>query len=485
MRQLESAKRGRVTPQMEAVARAEGIAPGALLENIKQGRAVLLSNSQRWRSVSAKRQPLQDKLRPDSIGRVPTPTGINSESGAKSTGIPQRVICGVGAGLRVKVNANIGTSSEYHNPQDELRKLKTAQEAQADTVMDLSTGGNIKYVRQLILKNSKVPVGTVPIYEAAMCAGSPKNMIPHIGNIRAKDMFATIEDHCCSGVDFITVHCGVTKAVLKDLSEDGRVGGMVSRGGTILAAWMKLHKQENPLYERFDDLLDIARKYDVTLSLGDGLRPGALADSFDRAQVHELMELAGLAKRARQADVQVMIEGPGHVPMHHVQAQVQLQKKLCDGAPFYVLGPLVTDSAPGYDRITSAIGAALAGWAGADFICYVTPMEHLGLPMEEHVREGVIAARIAAQAADIARGNPKAWEKDRHFSELRRKCDWEKQIGLSIDPAKSRQYRQLRRLTHAGNRKRRQQRLTGCSMCGELCVYGLDNNGDSLLSSRT
>lgn len=457
MRQLESAKRSRVTPQMEAVARAEGIAPGALLENIKQGRAVLLSNSQRW---------------------------------AGSLKIPRRIICGVGAGLRVKVNANIGTSSEYHNPQDELRKLKTAQEAQADTVMDLSTGGNIKQVRQLILKNSRVPVGTVPIYEATMCAGSTKNTAPHIGNIRAEDMFNAIADHCRSGVDFITVHCGVTRAVISHLAEDGRVGGMVSRGGTILAAWMKLHKQENPLYERFDDLLDIARQYDVTLSLGDGLRPGALADSFDRAQVHELMELAGLAKRARQAGVQVMIEGPGHVPMHQVQAQVQLQKKLCNGAPFYVLGPLVTDSAPGYDHITSAIGAALAGWAGADFICYVTPMEHLGLPMEEHVREGVIAARIAAQAADIARGNQQAWEKDKHFSELRRKCDWEKQIGLSIDPAKSRQYRQLRPLD-TGNRKRsrngvptlssgRNQKTSGCSMCGELCVYSLDDEGKSL-----
>ena len=435
MTQLKKAKAGVVTEQMKAVAQAENIAPADLRELIKSGRAVLLSNSLRW-------------------------TGFKN--------LPQEVICGVGKRLRIKVNANIGTSTDYSDVKDEIKKLKIASDAGADAVMDLSTSGDIGSIRRKILSKSLIPLGSVPVYEAAAYALSRQKKKAGIqGSIKeltADDMFKAIENHCRDGVDFITVHCGVTRDVVADLENDGRVGGMVSRGGSILTEWMRVHKQENPLYQYFDRLLDIAREYDVVLSLGDGLRPGAIADAFDRAQLGELMVLSKLAKRSRSADVQVMIEGPGHVPLNQIQAQVQLQKSLCDEAPFYVLGPLVIDSAPGYDHITSAIGAAVAGWAGADFICYVTPSEHLGLPTSDDVKEGVIAARIAAQAADIAKGNLSAWSKNKAFSEYRRQCDWEKQISCSIDPDKANKYRSLRKT----------KSKTACSMCGEICVYTIN-----------
>ena len=441
MTQLKMARAGKITPQMKVVAKVEGVEPSFIRDKIKDGRVVLLSNLQRWRNKS---------------------------------NIPQGIICGVGEGLRIKVNANIGTSSHFPSEKDELLKLKAAQEAGADTVMDLSTGGDIRHIRQALLKQSVIPFGTVPVYEAA-AVGREKDKRRLIERMTAADIFRTIEGQLKDGVDFITVHCGVNRSVVKSLSEDGRVGGMVSRGGVIMAEWMRLHKQENPLYEQFDKLVEITREYDATLSLGDGLRPGALADAFDRAQVGELMVLADLARRARRADVQVMIEGPGHVPLNQIQAQVRLEKELCDGAPFYVLGPLVVDMAPGYDHITSAIGAAVAGWAGADFICYVTPMEHLGLPGEDHVREGVMAARIAAQAADITRGNAKIWQQNKSFSELRRQCNWDKQITSAIDPRRAKQYRDMRKrvaqaAAQPGNG------VSGCSMCGELCAYTLNNN---------
>jgi len=433
--QLKQARSGVVTEQMKAVAQAENIAPADLRELIKTGRVVLLSNRLRW-------------------------------EGHKN--LPQRVICGIGKNLRIKVNANIGTSTDYSDVKDEIKKLKIASDAGADAVMDLSTSGDIGHIRRKILSQSLIPLGTVPIYEAAAYSlsrlGKKTDICRSIKELTADDMFKAIENHCQDGVDFITVHCGVTRDVVADLENDGRVGGMVSRGGSILTEWMRVHKQENPLYQYFDRLLDISRKYDVVLSLGDGLRPGAIADAFDRAQIGELMVLAKLAKRARAADVQVMIEGPGHVPLNQIKAQVQLQKSLCDEAPFYVLGPLVIDSAPGYDHITSAIGAAVAGWAGADFICYVTPSEHLGLPTPDDVKEGVIAARIAAQAADIARGNSSAWQRNKVFSEYRRQCDWEKQIVHSIDPVKATQYRS----------RRKTKSKTACSMCGEICVYTIN-----------
>lgn len=435
MTQVKQARAGVITEQMKAVARLENIAPVELRDLIKSGRVVLLSNRLRW-------------------------------SGYKA--LPQRVICGIGKGLRIKVNANLGTSTDFSSLSDEIKKIRIASEAGADAVMDLSTSGDIRMIRRKLLSKSPVPLGTVPIYEAAAASLSRQGRKPDIrksiNDLTVDDMFRAIENHCQDGVDFITVHCGVTRSVTADLEESGRVGGIVSRGGSILAEWMRIHRQENPLYQYFDRLLDIAREYDVVLSLGDGLRPGAIADAFDRAQVGELMALAQLSSRARRADVQVMIEGPGHVPLNQIQAQVQLQKTLCDEAPFYVLGPLVMDSAPGYDHITSAIGAAVAGWAGADFICYVTPSEHLGLPTSDDVRDGVIAARIAAQAAEIARGNSSAWQKNKDFSGYRRQCDWKKQIAYSINPSKAAQYRA----------RRKTKSKTACSMCGEICVYNIN-----------
>ena len=328
--------------------------------------------------------------------------------------------------------------------------------------MDLSIGGDLRSIRRSILEASTVPVGTVPIYDAATEAlrkhGGIKYMAP-------EDMLGAVRDHAEQGVDFVTVHCGVNRDVLRTLKQSPRVCDIVSRGGSILARWMTCHKQENPLYEQFDELLAIAREYDVTLSLGDGLRPGALADALDRVQVHELNVLAELTIRAREAGVQVIVEGPGHVPLNQIEAQVRMQKELCQGAPFYVLGPLVTDVAPGYDHITAAIGGAIAATAGADFICYVTPAEHLGLPTTEHVREGVIAARIAGHAADVAKGIPGAADWDRRFSVLRRNRDWEGQIAASLDPERARTLRDER---SPGDTE-------VCSMCGELCAFKMDD----------
>ena len=430
MTQLSMAKAGKITEQMKHVARIEGLSVGEILDGIKAGKIVIPSNKNRWEKVARRKK------------------------------IPVKFVCGIGRGLRTKVNANIGTSSDYTKLSAEIEKLRVAEEAGADAVMDLSTGGNISNIRKALLDKSLVAFGTVPIYEAVFAAGKNHDVVK---NLTAEAMFKSIEKHAEDGVDFITVHTGVTQAVVKHLENYQRVGGIVSRGGSILTAWMKMNKQENPLYKEFDRLLEIARTHDVTLSLGDGLRPGAIADSFDKAQIAELMVLSDLARRARAADVQVMIEGPGHVPLNQIQAQVQLQKQLCDGAPFYVLGPLVTDIAPGYYHITSAIGGALAAWAGADFLCYVTPMEHLGLPAKEDVRAGVIASRIAGHAADIAKGIKGAKEEDRRFSEFRRQRNWDKQISCALDPITAAKYRKTRP----------PKKKEACSMCGELCVYAI------------
>jgi phosphomethylpyrimidine synthase len=364
---------------------------------------------------------------------------------------------GIGEGLRIKVNANLGTSPEHIDLEEELKKLEIAIQAGTDTVMDLSTGGDIAFIRREILKHSLIPVGTVPIYEAATEAVKKRK---GLANMRAEDLFEVIERQAEEGVDFITVHCGVNRNSVERLRRNPRIMGVVSRGGAFLVEWMIYNDQENPLYEQFDRLLEIAKKYDVTLSLGDGLRPGCLADATDRPQVVETILLGELTERAWAEGVQVMIEGPGHVPLDQIEANVLLEKKLCKGAPFYVLGPLVTDATPGYDHITSAIGGAIAGKAGADFLCYVTPSEHLGLPSVEDVREGVIAVRIAAHAADIARGNKKALERDLEISKARKKFDWERQIELAIDPPKARQYRE----------ERRSGEKDGCTMCGEFCA---------------
>ena len=368
-------------------------------------------------------------------------------------------LCAIGEGTGTKVNANIGSSHDFPSAETEIEKLNAAVEAGADTVMDLSTGGDITAIRERILDASPVGIGTVPIYEAAIRAARETRR--GIRSMTADSMLAAIRQHGEQGVDFVTVHCGVTRDVIRSLKAQGRVCGVVSRGGTFLADWMGHHHQENPLYERYDEILDMAREHDVTLSLGDGMRPGALADAFDRAQVHELNVIAELAQRAQDAGVQVMVEGPGHVPLHQIPAQVRLEKEMCKGAPFYVLGPIVTDVAPGYDHLTAAIGGAVAAAAGADFLCYVTPSEHLGLPGPDQVREGVIAARIAAHAGDVAKGVPGAAEWDETFSKLRRKRDWKGQIANAIDPQRA----------EAVRRARPSADEEVCSMCGEYCVF--------------
>lgn len=366
--------------------------------------------------------------------------------------------CGIGKGLATKVNANIGTSLEHGDLETELEKLRLTVEFGADAVMDLSTGGDIPGIRRAIIESSPLPVGTVPIYQAAIECIATRDAIV---NMTADDMFDVIERQAEDGVDFMTVHCGVTLKSVDELRKHPRLTNVVSRGGAFLVGWILHQHRENPLYEQYDRLLEIARRYEVTLSLGDGMRPGSLADSMDSSQVQELMTLAELVERAREAGVQVMVEGPGHVPLDQVVANVQLEKRLCKGAPFYVLGPLVTDVAAGYDHIAGAIGGAIAASAGADFLCYVTPAEHLSLPDYDDVREGIIASRIAAHAADIVKGVPGAMDWDRQMSRARRSLDWQKQAELSMDPGKA-----------TAKRGRFTSGKT-CSMCGPYCAMAL------------
>ncbi len=383
-----------------------------------------------------------------AAGRIVIPKNLNRETASPK---------GIGEGLRVKVNANIGTSADFPDMSPELAKLAAALDAGADAVMDLSTGGDIPAIRKEIIAHAPVPIGTVPMYEAAVTAIERKGSIV---DMTENELFAAIERQAKEGVDFITVHCGVTRESIGRLQKQGRLTDVVSRGGAFLTCWMIANEQENPLYTRYDDLLEIAREHDVTLSLGDGLRPGCTADATDRAQVQELIILGELVDRARAAGVQAMVEGPGHVPLDQIAANIMLQKRLCQGAPFYVLGPLVTDIAPGYDHITSAIGGAIAAMSGADFICYVTPSEHLGLPTLDDVREGIMAARIAGHAADMVKGVPGAREWDREMSQARKSLDWKKQLELAIDPVKARKIREIRS-THAEE---------ACSMCSSYCA---------------
>lgn len=422
--QLELAREGKISSAMRLVASREGVAPELIRQKIKQGELVLLINN------------------PKHIKPI-----------------------GIGAGLSVKVNANIGTSEFCLGISNELKKLKAALIAGADTVMDLSTGGDLEKILAAILKNSTVPVGTVPIYQAAVemrQAGRDASEIP-------EDLFfEVIEKQARAGVSFVTVHTGVTQKIFEILKKFPRIMGVVSRGGALLLKWMKKNKRENPLYQNFDRLLKIAQQYDLVLSLGDGLRPGCVADATDPAQIEELKTLGFLARRARAAGVMVIIEGPGHVPLNQIEKNIQLEKKLCAGAPFYVLGPLVTDIALGYDHISGAIGAALAGLAGADFLCYVTPAEHLALPNEDEVREGVIASKIAAHAVDLARGSQKALEKDLKMSSARRKINWGAQIKNAIYPPKPKEL----------YRKRGLRNKKFCSMCGELCAIRIFDGED-------
>ncbi len=366
---------------------------------------------------------------------------------------------GIGTGLTTKVNANIGTSSDFGNIDTEMEKLNICIEYGADAVMDLSTGGNIPFIRSAIIASSPLPIGTVPIYQAGIQAIKTHDAIV---KMTADELFAVIEEQARDGADFITVHCGVTQAAIARLKQQGRVADVVSRGGAFLIGWMVFNERENPLYEQYDRLLEIAREYDVTLSLGDGMRPGCLADATDRAQVEELLTLGELVDRAREAGVQVMVEGPGHVPLNQIETNVRLQKSICKSAPFYVLGPLVTDIGAGYDHITGAIGGAIAAAAGADFLCYVTPAEHLSLPAPEDVKQGIIASRIAAHAADIAKGVKGAIDWDRKMSLARKKLGWEEQAGLSLDPKRSRKVHSK----HASSG-------AACSMCGDFCAMAL------------
>lgn len=363
---------------------------------------------------------------------------------------------GIGRGLRTKVNANIGTSPDYPDLEAELRKLHAAVAAGADTVMDLSTGGDIDEVRRAVRAECPVLLGTVPIYQAmAEAEERHGDMMRMSGD----ELLEVIKRHAADNVDFMTLHCGVTRGTIEALKTQPRIGGIVSRGGSLLARWMRENDAENPLYDCYDDLLDLLAEYGVAISLGDGLRPGALADATDAGQVAETMVLGELVLRARETGVQAFVEGPGHVPMDQIEANVVLQKRLCHDAPFYVLGPLVTDVAPGYDHITGAIGGAICAAAGADYLCYVTPAEHLGLPGVDDVIEGVMASRIAAHAADIIKGVPGAREWDDRMSQARRDLDWAAMERLALDPGRV-------RLTR-GERPTADD--AACSMCGKFC----------------
>ena len=418
MNQIETARSSRVSSEVEMIARQEGVPAQNLMALVAAGKVIITTNSKR----------------------------------------PPKKLVGIGKGLRTKVNANIGTSTDFQSLDGELEKLAAAESAGTDTIMDLSTGGDIRAVRRAIIEKATVPVGSVPIYEAGVTAAKRRGSVLEM---TAGDMLEGLRAHIEDGVAFVTLHCGVTRRVVDVLKRNPRLCGIVSRGGTFLAHWISRTKQENPFYERYDEVLGMLKEADVTLSLGDGLRPGAIADSFDAPQVAELVEMAGLAERALKAGVQVMIEGPGHVPLNQIETNILLQKRLCHGAPFYVLGPLVTDIAPGYDHITCAIGGAMAAAAGADFLCYVTPSEHLRLPTVEDVREGVMAARIAAHAGDIAKGVKGAMEKDSAMARCRKKLDWEGQFDLAIDPEKARRLRAESGVADHG----------ACTMCGEFCAY--------------
>lgn len=420
---LERVRNGEVPLVVAEAALAENVLPEKLAALVAEGAAVVCRNNARA------------AIRPLAVGR----------------------------GLRTKVNANIGTSKDRCSVKTELQKLEKALEAKTDAVMDLSTGGDIRKIRKAILAACPKPLGTVPLYEmfarsaAAGCRDSLK--------LDANELFDVIEEQAEDGVDFMTIHCGITQVTLERLRRSERVTGIVSRGGSFIAAWMTMTGQENPLYEQFDRLLKICKKYDVTLSLGDGLRPGCAADAGDRPMLQEMLFLGELAARCTESGVQVVIEGPGHMPMDAIEANIKLEKSVCNGAPYYVLGPLVTDVAPGYDHITSAIGGAIAAAAGADFLCYVTPSEHLGLPGPEDVRAGVIAARIAAHAADIVKLKHTAW--DREMSAARKALDWKTQERLALDPSRFDLFRHERKSKDGKSDKT-------CTMCGQFCAYEVD-----------
>lgn len=365
----------------------------------------------------------------------------------------------IGEGMSIKVNVNLGTSRDIVDLDSELRKMDIAIKYGADAVMDLSTGGDIDAIRTRLLKECPVMMGSVPIYQTGLTAARKDAVV----EMTEDDIFNGIEKHAKDGMDFMTVHCGITKETVGWLKSGNRLMDVVSRGGSFLTAWILHNEEENPLYKNFDYLLELAKKYEFTLSLGDGFRPGCINDATDRAQISELMTLGHLVERARAAGVQSMVEGPGHVPLDQVATNMKVEKSLCQGAPFYVLGPLVTDIAPGYDHIVGAIGGAVAAQNGADFLCYLTPAEHLSLPDEDDVREGVIASKIAAHVGDLCRGKGK--ERDDAMARARKKLDWDAMFDVCIDPEKAKRYR-ARGCT---------EKQDGCSMCGDVCAVKIVN----------
>lgn len=416
MTQMTEAKKGNITPEMKAVSKYERIDVETIRRKIANGTIVI-------------------------------PKNVNRDTDVR----------GIGSGLSTKVNANIGSSSKIEDKDLEVKKAKLAVEYGADAVMDLSTGPKLNEFRKAILNAIDVPLGTVPIYEAgAHTLNANKEIIDMDEDL----IFKVIESQAKEGVDFMTLHCGITKELIPKIQAQKRKMGIVSRGGTFLASWILHNDKENPLYENYDYLLELALEYDITLSLGDGLRPGCLFDASDIPQIQELVNLGGLVKRAQAKGVQTMVEGPGHVPLNQIQANMELEKTLCHGAPFYVLGPITTDIAPGYDHITSAIGGAIAASSGADFLCYVTPAEHLSLPSLDDVKEGVVASKIAAEAADVALGIDRALEREKAMAEARRKFDWDKQFDLAIDKSKPRLYKNKCKIDDKEM----------CAMCGEFCA---------------
>ncbi|WP_232370888.1 phosphomethylpyrimidine synthase ThiC [Desulfogranum marinum] len=412
--QMDAARQGIVTKQMQDVLASEAITESDLLTKMANGHIVI-------------------------------PANVNHTN---------LIGCGIGSGLRTKINVNLGVSEDCCDVEAELTKVHRSVELKADAIMDLSTFGDTQTFRKRTIEVCPAMIGTVPVYDAVARYGK------NVGAITVDDFFDVVKMHAEDGVDFLTIHAGLNRTAVERLKNNPRLTHVVSRGGSLLLHWMDVNDAENPFFEHYDRLLEMCRKYDVTLSLGDGLRPGSLNDATDAAQIQELIVLGELTKRSWEADVQVMIEGPGHVPLNEVVSNMQIEKKLCHGAPFYVLGPIVTDIAPGYDHITSAIGGALAATYGADFLCYVTPAEHLRLPDQDDMKEGIIATRIAAHAADVAKGIPNAIDWDNKMSHARKELDWEKMFDLAIDPEKARAYRASSQPIDKDV----------CTMCGDLCA---------------
>jgi len=412
--QMDAAKKGIITNEMRIVAQKEHMDVELLRELVAQGRVVIPANKNH--------------------------TNLDPE--------------GIGESLRTKVNVNIGISKDCYDMEAEIEKAKEAIALKTEAIMDLSSYGKIRRFRQELIKISRVMVGTVPVYDAVGFYDK------ELKDITAQEFLDVVEKHAQDGVDFMTIHAGINRETAKRFKNNKRLTNIVSRGGSLIFAWMELNNKENPFYEHFDRVLDICEKYDVTISLGDACRPGSIHDSTDACQIEELIVLGELTRRAWERNVQVMIEGPGHMALNEIAANVMLAKKLCHGAPFYVLGPIVTDIAPGYDHITAAIGGAIAAANGADFLCYVTPAEHLRLPTLEDMREGIIAARIAAHAADIAKGIKGAREWDYKMSKARANLDWEKMFELAIEPEKPRRYRE----------ESKPELEDSCTMCGKMCA---------------